>query len=85
MFNIDDIFRGYSNEDDYTARDLVLIELLIDKGVITVEEVNERYSHLSEKIDEVKKQRKEQNEKRLAELEAKRKELEAVVNDKSGC
>lgn len=87
MFNLDDIFRGYSNEDDYTARDLIILEILMDKGIVTAKEINERYSHLADKIEEIKKQRKEINEKRLEELKAEKEKLEkeGVISDKPGC
>lgn len=66
--DIEQIMKGYTKEDEFIARDLLLIELLIDKGIVTVEEVNNKYKELSSKIEEVKKQRMEDLDKRIEEL-----------------
>lgn len=73
MFNdIEQIMKGYSKEDEFIARDLLIIELLIDKKIITVEEVNKKYEKLYDKIQEVKKANKENLEKRIKELREKK-------------
>lgn len=64
-FNIDDITRGYSDSDDYISRDLLLIELLIDKGIITTEEINKCYKKLPDKIKETKEIRLKEAKKEL--------------------
>jgi hypothetical protein len=53
---------------------MLLIELLVEKGVINNEEINEKYKHLEEKIEEVKKQRTEAIEERLKELRGRENE-----------
>ena len=68
MFDFDELWKGYSREDEFIARDMLLLELLVEKGVITNEEVNEKYKHLEEKIEVVKKQRAEALEERLKKL-----------------
>ena len=49
--------KGYTKEDEFIARDLLLMELLIEKGIITEEEINKKYEHLIEKIQKVKNDR----------------------------
>ena len=68
MFDVEQLMKGYTKEDEFIARDLILLELLVEKGVITNEEINEKYKHLEDKIEAVKKQRKEALEQRLKEL-----------------
>lgn len=75
MFDdIEQVMKGYSKEDEFIARDLLIIELLIDKKIITVEEVNKKYEKLYDKIQKVKKDRKEDLEKRIKELREKKEE-----------
>lgn len=68
MFDFDQLMKGYTKEDEFIARDLLLIELLVEKGVITNEEINEKYKHLEDKIEFVKNQNKEALEQRIKEL-----------------
>lgn len=68
MFDFEQIMKGYTKEDEFIARDLLLIELLVEKGIITIDEINQKYKNLKEKIEEVKKDRKEALEKRIEEL-----------------
>lgn len=49
--------KGYTKEDEFIARDLLLMELLIEKGIITEEEIDKKYAHLTEKIQKVKNDR----------------------------
>lgn len=71
--DLDDLIRGYSKEDDYIARDLVLIDILIKKGIITNEEIVEAYKkELPNKIEQVKKARREDIEKKLKEIESRK-------------
>lgn len=74
MFDFDQLMKGYSKEDEFIARDLLLLELLVEKGVITNEEINEKYKHLEEKIEAVKNQRREAIEERLKELRGRENE-----------
>lgn len=77
MFDdIEQMMKGYSKEDEFIARDLLIIELLIDKKIITVEEVNKKYEKLYDKIQKVKNDRQEDLEKRIKELREKKKEVE---------
>ena len=68
MFDFDQLMKGYTKEDEFIARDLLLMELLVEKGVITNEEINEKYKHLKDKIEFVKNQNKEALEQRIKEL-----------------
>ena len=74
MFDFEQLMKGYTKEDEFIARDLLLIELLVEKGVITNEEINEKYKHLEDKIEVVKNQRKEALEERLKELRGRENE-----------
>lgn len=35
MFDLDELFKGFSNQDEYIARDMMILELLMKKGLIT--------------------------------------------------
>lgn len=73
MFDdIEQVMKGYSKEDEFIARDLLIIELLIDKKIITVEEVNKKYEEFYDKIQKVKNDRQEDLEKRIKELREKK-------------
>lgn len=51
-------------ELDYIARDMLLCELLIEKNIITQEEINDKFKKLDEKIGEIKQILKEKNNKK---------------------
>lgn len=70
--DMEQIMKGYTKEDEFIARDLLIIELLIDKKIITVEEVNKKYEKLYDKIQKVKNDRQEDLEKRIKELREKK-------------
>lgn len=44
MSEIEEVLRGYSSRDEYVARDLLLINLLLEKGLITAEDINRTYT-----------------------------------------
>lgn len=44
MSEIEEVLRGYSSRDEYVARDLLLINLLLEKGLITAEDINRIYT-----------------------------------------
>lgn len=44
MFDLDELFRGFSNQDEYIARDMMILELLMKKGLITQEDIVEEFS-----------------------------------------
>lgn len=69
MFDFDELFKGYSNQDEFIARDMLILELLIAKGVITNEEVAATFTpeNLTKNIELVQKTKKEQAERKLAE------------------
>ena len=75
MFDIDDLMNGYTKQDEFIARDLLLINLLIDKGVITREEVKERFKKLPDLIKEVKEAREEQIKKNADDASKRLKEF----------
>lgn len=65
MLDIDSLLRGYSDRDEYVARDLLLINLLLQKGLITSDDIKKTYTpeNLSKYIkivqDEIRKDAKE--------------------------
>jgi hypothetical protein len=69
VFNLDELFRGFSNQDEYIARDMIILELLIKKGLITQEDVEEEFSidNLQAHIKIVRAQKEAQAQKRLDE------------------
>lgn len=66
--DIEQIMKGYSKEDEFIARDLLIIELLVEKGIITVEEINKKYENLTSKIIEVRNDREEVLESRIKKI-----------------
>ena len=44
MFDLDELFRDFSNQDEYIARDMMILELLMKKGLITQEDIVEEFS-----------------------------------------
>ena len=69
MFDFDELFKGYSNQDEFIARDMLILELLISKGVITNEDVAATFTleKLTKNIELVQKTKREQAERKLAE------------------
>lgn len=69
MFDFDELFKGYSNQDEFIARDMLILELLISKGVITNEDVAATFTpeNLTKNIELVQKTKREQAERKLAE------------------
>ncbi|MGN0966306.1 MAG: hypothetical protein ACI4OP_01755 [Candidatus Coprovivens sp.] len=47
---IDELLRGYSDRDEYIARDMIILEILINKGLITNEDILKAFT--SEKLTE---------------------------------
>lgn len=69
MFDFEELFKGYSNSDEFIARDILILELLIAKGVITNEDVAATFTpeNLTKNIELVQKTKREQAERKLAE------------------
>ena len=69
MFDLDELFRGFSNQDEYIARDMMILELLMKKGLITSEDIVEEFSadNLQAYIKIVQDQKKAEAQKRLDE------------------
>lgn len=69
MFDFDELFKGYSNSDEFIARDMLILELLIAKDVITNEDVAATFTpeNLTKNIELVQKTKREQAERKLAE------------------
>lgn len=69
MFDFDELFKGYSNSDEFIARDMLILELLVAKGVITNEDVAATFTpeNLTKNIELVQKTKREQAERKLAE------------------
>ena len=60
--DIDELLRGYSNQDEYIARDMMILEVLINKGLITSEDISKVFTseNLTDYIKIVQEQRKKQ-------------------------
>lgn len=60
--DIDELLRGYSNQDEYIARDMMILEVLINKGLITPEDISKVFTskNLTDYIKIVQEQRKKQ-------------------------
>ena len=58
--NIDELLRGYSDQDEYVARDMMILEVLINKGLITQEDISKVFTskNLTDYIKIVQEQRK---------------------------
>lgn len=80
MFDLDELFRGFSNQDEYIARDMMILELLMKKGLITQEDIVEEFSadNLQAYIKIVQDQKKVEAQKRLDEY-AERKKKDGTV------
>ena len=80
MFDFDELFRGFSNQDEYIARDMMILELLMKKGLITSEDIVEEFSadNLQAYIKIVQDQKKAHAQKRLDEYAEREKKDDAV-------
>ena len=80
MFDFDELFRGFSNQDEYIARDMMILELLMKKGLITQEDIVEEFSadNLQAYIKIVQDQKKAHAQKRLDEYAEREKKDDAV-------
>lgn len=80
MFDLDELFRGFSNQDEYIARDMMILELLMKKGLITQEDIVEEFSadNLQAYIKIVQEQKKAETQKKLDEY-AERKKKNGTV------
>ena len=80
MFDLDELLRGFSNQDEYIARDMMILELLMKKGLITQEDIVEEFStdNLQAHIKIVQDQKKAEAQKRLDEY-AERKKKDGTV------
>lgn len=60
--DIDELLRGYSDQDEYIARDMMILEVLINKGLITSEDISKVFTseNLIDYIKIVQEQRKKQ-------------------------
>lgn len=74
MFDIEQILKGYTKEDEFIARDIIILNLLISKNIITNEEVMEAFSKLPDVIDSVKSTRENEISSRAEQLKNKYKE-----------
>lgn len=64
---IDELLRGYSNQDEYIARDMMILEILMNKGLIKAEDISKVFT--SENLTTYIKIVQEQKKKRLKELD----------------
>ena len=58
--NVDELLRGYSDQDEYIARDMMILEVLINKGLITPEDISKVFTseNLTDYIKIVQKKKK---------------------------
>ena len=80
MFDLDELFRGFSNQDEYIARDMMILELLMKKGLITQEDIVEEFSadNLQAYIKIVQDKKKAEAQKRLDEYARREKKDDTV-------
>ena len=80
MFNLDELLRGFSNQDEYIARDMMILELLMKKSLITQEDIVEEFSadNLQAYIKIVQDQKKAEAQKRLDEYAEREKKDDTV-------
>ena len=80
MFDLDELLRGFSNQDEYIARDMMILELLMKKGLITQEDIVEEFSadNLQAYIKIVQDQKKAYVQKKLDEYVEREKKDDAV-------
>ena len=80
MFDLDELFRGFSNHDEYIARDMMILELLMKKGLITQEDIVEEFSadNLQAYIKIVQDKKKAETQKRLDEYAERKKKDDTI-------
>lgn len=80
MFDLDELFRGFSNQDEYIARDMMILELLMKKGLITQEDIVEEFSadNLQAYIKIIQNQKKAHAQKRIDEYAEREKKDDTV-------
>lgn len=80
MFDLDELFRGFSNQDEYIARDMMILELLMKKSLITQEDIVEEFStdNLQAYIKIVQDQKKAYTQKRLDEYVEREKKDDTI-------
>lgn len=78
--NIDELLRGFSNQDEYIARDMMILELLMKKGLITQGDIVEEFSadNLQAYIKIVQDQKKAEAQKRLNEYAEREKKDDTI-------
>ena len=70
MFDLDGLLRGFSNQDEYIARDTMILELLMKKGLITQEDIMKEFTedNLRAYIKMVQDQKKAHTQKSLMSM-----------------
>ena len=70
MFDLDGLLRGFSNQDEYIARDTMILELLMKKGLITQEDIMKELpeDNLRAYIKMVQDQKKAHTQKSLMSM-----------------
>lgn len=70
MFDLDGLLRGFSNQDEYIARDTMILELLMKKGLITQEDIMKEFpeDNLRAYIKMVQDQKKAHTQKSLMSM-----------------
>lgn len=71
MFDVEDLLNGYTKLEEAIARDCIILNILLEKGIITQEEVEEKFKQLPEYIKEVHESRRREIEKRAEEAKEK--------------
>ena len=81
MFDLDELFRGFSNQDEYIARDMMILELLMKKGLITQEDIMKEFSadNLQAYIKIVQDQKKAEAQKKdLMSMQSEKKKSDTI-------
>lgn len=83
MMDFNEILNGYSDKDEFIARDLLIVELLLNGGLITTEDVNKIFTgdNLMTKINEVKKLRKQAMKQQLEDMKKVKEQLNENKRD----
>ncbi len=77
-FDMEDIMNGYSKQDEFIARDIIILNILVEKGIVTTDEVEKRMKDLPTIIEQVHNNRIEETKRKADEA---RERLELYKND----
>lgn len=82
-FDMEDIMNGFSKQDEYITRDTLILELLVEKGIITKEEIKNKFDNLEERVKETHEYRVNEVKRKAEEAEKRLKEFYDKGSDSS--